>query len=75
MSNHDCGCSDCEGCRDSSTAIAPQKMHGHQVTILSGAENARQNGRSDDLRQRSGTYLVLGSALFLAGIAFFTAKS
>ena len=72
--NQDCGCNNCEGCEES-TAISPSKMHGHQVTILSGTDAARQNGRSDDIRQRSGTYLVLGSALFLAGIAFFTSKS
>ena len=66
-----CGCNNCADCGDS-TAMTP-KMNGHQVTILSGTE-ARLNGKPEDEDRKSGTYFVIGSALFLATVAFFTSK-
>jgi hypothetical protein len=66
-----CGCNTCEDC-GGSTAMAP-KMNGHQVTILSGTE-ARHNGNPEDADRKSGTYFVIGSAFFLATVAFFTSK-
>lgn len=66
-----CGCNSCESCSDT-TSIAP-KLNGHQVTILSGTE-ARHNGTELDKARKSGTYFVIGSALFLATVAFFTSK-
>ena len=66
-----CGCKSCGDCGET-TAMTP-KMHGHQVTILSGTE-ARHNGNLTDDARKSGTYFVIGSALFLATVAFFTSK-
>ncbi len=50
------------------------KVNGHHVTILSGTD-ARHNGEPTDEARKSGTYFVIGSALFLATVAFFTSKN
>jgi hypothetical protein len=72
MSNNSgCGCNSCEGCSNH-TGMTP-KMNGHPVTILSGTD-ARQNGDPPDKDRKFGTYLVIGSAVFFATVAFFTAK-
>jgi hypothetical protein len=72
MSN-DCGCDNCD-CETKDISVP--KMHGHQVTLLSGtSSSARQNGASDDARQKTGTYLVLTSALFLAAVAFMSSRN
>ena len=61
-----CGCNSCEGC-------SPPQVSGHPVTILRGTD-ARQNDGLSDADRKSGTYLVIASALFLATVAFFTSK-
>ena len=70
--NNGCGCNSCEDCSDT-TAMTP-KVNGHHVTILSGTD-ARHNGEPTDEARKSGTYFVIGSALFLATVAFFTSKN
>jgi len=63
------GCS----CTSCSCASKTPNVNGTEITVLSGlgdASNARSND-GDNSTSQTGTYIVLGTALILAGLAYF----
>lgn len=62
-----CECNTCKDC-----GSAP-KVSGTEVTILSGTQSARQNGVREN--PVSGAHYVLGAAVIVSVIAFFTTRN
>ena len=62
-----CGCNTCKDCGST------PKVSGTEVTILSGTQSARHNG--DRENPVSGSHYVLGAAVIVGLIAFFTTRN
>lgn len=65
-----CGCG-CNDCGDT------PKVSGTQVMLLSGTKPARQNDATaaEGLGHKKGVYIVAGSAIAVAAIAFFMTRN
>lgn len=65
----ECGC--CSNCGDT------PKVSGTEVTLLSGTKPARQNSATaaSGVDHRKGVYIVAGSAVAIAAVAFFMTRN
>lgn len=63
-----CGCG-CNNCGDSTP-----KVNGTEVTILSGTSSSVRRNGDDDASPNKGMYVVVGSAVVVAAVAFFVTR-